>query len=123
MERGSGDVQGSRDMEYMYMQLPHPESYTSYSFNLPTSGQHDSMRITNFLPCLFSLLGLTVAIPRPQSTGNVKRQASQLLDSYDFVIAGGGTSGLTIADRLTEAFPESLSKSTVFPCSGERVFD
>ncbi|KAL2167799.1 hypothetical protein VTG60DRAFT_811 [Thermothelomyces hinnuleus] len=40
--------------------------------------------------------------------GSLKRHASELLDSYDFVIAGGGTSGFTVADRLTEAFPESL---------------
>lgn len=25
-----------------------------------------------------------------------------LSDSYDFVVVGGGTSGLTVADRLTE---------------------
>jgi choline dehydrogenase len=37
----------------------------------------------------------------------IKRQVSQLRDHYDFVIAGGGTSGLTLADRLTEAFPKS----------------
>lgn len=29
-------------------------------------------------------------------------QPSQLLKSYDYVIAGGGTAGLTVADRLTE---------------------
>ena len=30
----------------------------------------------------------------------VKRE--QLLSSYDYVIIGGGTSGLTVANRLTE---------------------
>ena len=39
--------------------------------------------------------------------GATKREASQLRKSYDFIIAGGGTAGLTIADRLTEAFPKS----------------
>ncbi|KAM7188806.1 GMC oxidoreductase [Naviculisporaceae sp. PSN 640] len=56
---------------------------------------------------LLSLLvvGLTVATNNEHV---VKRQlvtASQLRDAYDFVIAGGGTSGLTVADRLSEAFP------------------
>lgn len=63
------------------------------------------MKIASSLSCLFAVLRLTFA--NPQATGNVKRQGSQLLDSYDFVIAGGGTSGLTVADRLTEAFPDS----------------
>lgn len=39
----------------------------------------------------------------------VSRDAD-LLDSYDFVIVGGGTSGLTVADRLTEN-PESMRPS------------
>lgn len=29
-------------------------------------------------------------------------QPSQLLKSYDYVVVGGGTAGLTVADRLTE---------------------
>ena len=37
----------------------------------------------------------------------VKGQVSQLRDHYDFIVAGGGTSGLTVADRLSEAFPNS----------------
>ncbi|KAB5582856.1 hypothetical protein GE09DRAFT_1211476 [Coniochaeta sp. 2T2.1] len=35
----------------------------------------------------------------------VKREAHELRDAYDFVIAGGGTAGLTVADRLSEALP------------------
>ena len=27
---------------------------------------------------------------------------AELADSYDFIVIGGGTSGLTVADRLTE---------------------
>lgn len=37
----------------------------------------------------------------------IKRQTSDLLASYDYIVAGGGTSGLTVADRLTAAFPSS----------------
>jgi choline dehydrogenase len=37
----------------------------------------------------------------------IKRQTSQIFDTYDFIIAGGGTTGLTVADRLSAAFPNS----------------
>ncbi|KAK4248211.1 hypothetical protein C7999DRAFT_13862 [Corynascus novoguineensis] len=57
------------------------------------------MRSVGYLACLLTVVELAHA-------GKARRQASELLDSYDFVIAGGGTSGLTIADRLTEAFPD-----------------
>lgn len=64
------------------------------------------MRFTSWLAGLIAFPHLISATSH--TIRNVKRQASQLLDSYDFVIAGGGTSGLTVADRLTEAFPDSL---------------
>jgi hypothetical protein len=52
---------------------------------------------------IFSLLVATAS----SLPNTVKRQVGQLRNSYDFIIAGGGTCGLTVADRLTEAFPDS----------------
>lgn len=33
---------------------------------------------------------------------NVKTRAEQIEEEYDYIIVGGGTSGLTVGDRLTE---------------------
>ncbi|KAK0755066.1 GMC oxidoreductase-like protein [Schizothecium vesticola] len=49
---------------------------------------------------IVSLAALTSAASVPNA--NLKRQVSQLQSSYDFVVVGGGTSGLTVADRLTQ---------------------
>jgi choline dehydrogenase-like flavoprotein len=42
------------------------------------------------------------AIPRSVFQARQIADPSELLDSYDYVIVGGGTAGLTVADRLTE---------------------
>lgn len=53
------------------------------------------------LAILFFTSHLTVALPtHAESATIIKRQAVQA--SYDYVIIGGGTSGLTVGDRLTE---------------------
>ena len=37
-----------------------------------------------------------------QHNAYIKRSTAELSSAYDYVILGGGTSGLTVADRLTE---------------------
>lgn len=44
---------------------------------------------------------LGFAIPRSVYQAR-QVQSSELLEAYDYVIVGGGTAGLTVADRLTE---------------------
>ena len=57
---------------------------------------------------LVSLAAVTSAASVPNAS--FKRQVSQLRPSYDFVVVGGGTSGLTVANRLTEALSSSKFK-------------
>jgi ribulose 1,5-bisphosphate synthetase/thiazole synthase len=43
-----------------------------------------------------------LANPIRDSHASVKRNIAELSDSYDYVVVGGGTSGLTVANRLSE---------------------
>jgi hypothetical protein len=59
---------------------------------------------------LVSLVLVSTAVCSPHRLSEravVVDDPSHLEDSYDYVIIGGGTSGLTVADRLTED-PESM---------------
>jgi choline dehydrogenase len=53
------------------------------------------------------LFGLAIGLMNTAVHAGLSRDASQLRDDYDFIIAGAGTSGLTVADRVTAAFPNS----------------
>jgi choline dehydrogenase len=57
----------------------------------------------------FARICLLAALARASLHAESETQAPQLLETYDFVIAGGGTAGLTVADRLSEAFPTSMA--------------
>lgn len=50
---------------------------------------------------ILPLLGISSSLPAVHHARVVGRDTA-LNSSYDFVIIGGGTSGLTVADRLTE---------------------
>lgn len=44
-----------------------------------------------------------MSMPRSISQTKIVRQVEDVQDEYDYVIVGGGTAGLTVADRLTES--------------------
>jgi len=41
-------------------------------------------------------------VAHPLLSGHIISRADELLSEYDYVIVGGGASGLTVANRLTE---------------------
>lgn len=52
-----------------------------------------------------SIFGVVKALPS-RAEALSKRQVTELRREYDFIIVGGGTTGLTVAHRVADAFPE-----------------
>ncbi|KAF2834637.1 GMC oxidoreductase [Patellaria atrata CBS 101060] len=61
-----------------------------------------SVKASIALLCLTTFSNLVSAWPGPKSYVNIKTRSEQIADEYDYIIVGGGTSGLTVGDRLTE---------------------
>ncbi|KAK7425566.1 hypothetical protein QQZ08_008007 [Neonectria magnoliae] len=57
---------------------------------------------TSKVAAIAALLSIQGALASPYFPGQYKKSAQQLLTSYDYVVVGGGASGLTVANRLSE---------------------
>lgn len=47
-------------------------------------------------------LSVSTALAHPLFNGRLVSRADELLQEYDYVVVGGGASGLTVANRLSE---------------------
>jgi choline dehydrogenase len=63
------------------------------------------MRLVQIFTVGAAVLGAVEALPNRAHT-LASRQVSELRDEYDFIIVGGGTAGLTVAHRVSAAFPK-----------------
>ncbi|KAH8663604.1 hypothetical protein BGZ60DRAFT_379692 [Tricladium varicosporioides] len=59
-----------------------------------------------------TLAHFAIGLPSRIQEANIIERADQVRDSYDYVIAGGGTAGLTLADRLTEDGKYAIIKAS-----------
>jgi heterodisulfide reductase subunit A-like polyferredoxin len=66
-----------------------------------TSFLHSSIMATNIVACVLGLLALSNALQIPRHATRISKELVSATE-YDFIVVGGGVSGLTVADRLTE---------------------
>lgn len=52
---------------------------------------------------LLCCAGIAAGLPAHAVSATIIERQDELLDEYDYIVAGGGTAGLTVADRLTES--------------------
>ncbi|CAA9967182.1 Choline dehydrogenase [Pyrenophora teres f. maculata] len=69
---------------------------------------------------LFAVLSFIAQLGNRGVWAKTSTQLSDLQDSYDFIIVGGGTAGLTIANRLSENFTHSVLVIEAGPIDSNR---
>jgi len=66
----------------------------------------------SLLPLLGAAEAYSAAARSARRTTLLER-AGDLLQEYDYIVVGGGTSGLTVADRLSESGQCTSSRSSI----------
>lgn len=72
---------------------------------------------------IFFASRFATAIPNSLQHSNILQRSNDLREEYDYIIIGEGTSGLTVADRLTEDGQCKLSSATHLQRKVETLID
>jgi len=67
-----------------------------------TSLVSPSRLVSSFFVLSSVVIDHVAALPGHAASASVLKRQVQMREEYDYIIVGGGTVGLTIADRLTE---------------------
>lgn len=64
---------------------------------------------------LFLVQSVLIAAQPLDTRATIFNSTANLKDRYDYIVVGGGTSGLTVANRLTEDASGTRRRNTLLP--------